>query len=69
MILHALGFSGRALYFTPDFFRNRPVDLLIGDGIKPDNLHDDCLGTALDALLYHAKPITSSLTAASLQAF
>lgn len=50
MILNALGFSGRALYLTPDFFRNRPLDLLIGENITADDLHDDCLGTALDAL-------------------
>lgn len=53
MILNALGFSGRALYLTPDFFRNRPVDLLIGKGVEADDLHDDCLGTALDALYNH----------------
>lgn len=41
------------LNLTPDFFRNRPLDLLIGDGNQPDDLHDDCLGTALDALFDH----------------
>lgn len=53
MILNALGFSGRALYLTPNFFRNRPIDRLIGEGIRADDLHDDCLGTALDALYDH----------------
>lgn len=53
MILNALGFSGRALYLTPEFFTNRPLDLLIGEGVVPEDLHDDCLGTALDALYDH----------------
>lgn len=50
MILNALGFTGRALYLTPEFYRTRPVDVLLGESIKAEDLHDDCLGTALDAL-------------------
>jgi transposase len=50
MILNALGFTGRALYLTPEFFRTRPVDVLLGPEVRPEDLHDDCLGTALDAL-------------------
>lgn len=48
-----MSFSGRALYLTPSFFRNRPVNRLIGEGIETEDLHDDCLGTALDALYDH----------------
>ena len=29
MILNALGFVSRPLYLTPEFFSNKPVDLLI----------------------------------------
>lgn len=50
MILNALGFSGRALYLTPRFYQNRPVDVLIGPEITADQLNDASLGTALDAL-------------------
>lgn len=50
MILNGLGFTGRALYLTPEFFRNRPVETLIGEGLTAEDLHDDCMGTALDAL-------------------
>lgn len=50
MIINALGFSNRAMYLHPKFYRNKPVDLLIGENISADDLHDDCLGTALDAL-------------------
>ena len=50
MILNALGFSGRALYLTPEFYKHRPVDVLLDSEIEAKDLHDDCLGTALDAL-------------------
>lgn len=50
IILNALGFSGRAMYLHSDYYRKRPVDLLVGEGIEPGDLNDDCLGSALDAL-------------------
>jgi transposase len=50
MILNALGFTGRALYLTPRFYKNRPVDLLVGEGVEAGDLHDSSLGTALDAI-------------------
>jgi len=50
MILNALGFTGRALYLTPRFYTNRPVDQLVGTGIKARDLHDSSLGTALDTI-------------------
>jgi transposase len=50
MILNALGFSGRALYLHHRFYKNRPVDILIGEGLTPEDLNDDCLGSALDAI-------------------
>ena len=50
MILNALGFTGRALYLTPQFYTSRPVDLLVGEGIQAHDLHESSLGTALDAI-------------------
>lgn len=50
IILNALGLSGRAMYLHPDYYRKRPVELLVGEGIEPEDLNDDCLGSALDAL-------------------
>lgn len=50
MVLNGLGFASRALYLTPEFFANKPVDLLIRPGLQPADLHDDSLGRALDAL-------------------
>jgi transposase len=53
MVLNALGFVGSALYLTPEFFDNKPVDLLIHEGLTADDFNDDSLGRALD-MLYNA---------------
>src|SRR5690606_6327380 len=50
LVINALGFVGRPLYLTPEFFANKPVELLVGEGIEATDLNDDCLGRALDAL-------------------
>ena len=50
MILNGLGFAHRTLYLTPDFFKDKPVEHLLGEGIAASDLHDDCLGDTLDAL-------------------
>ena len=50
MVLNALGFVGRPLYLTPEFFANKPVEVLIRPGIRAEMLNDDSLGRALDAL-------------------
>jgi transposase len=53
MVLNGLGFSNRRLYLVPQFFAHKPVERLIGPGITPEDLNDDCLGRALDWLTAH----------------
>jgi len=48
MVLNGLGFVGRPLYLTPEFYRTKPLDVLIGAGIEADDLNSDSLGKALD---------------------
>lgn len=48
MILNALGFVGRALYMTPDYLSNKPVDLLIGPELSAADFNDDALDRCLD---------------------
>lgn len=48
MVLNALGFSDKAMYLTPKFFKHRPTELLIGQGIQAEWLNESSLGTALD---------------------
>lgn len=50
MILNALGFVGRPLYLTSEFFKTKPVGLLIREGLQAEDFNDDSLGRALDAL-------------------
>jgi transposase len=50
MVLNGLGFVGRALYLMPEFFANKPVDLLVGEGLVAEDLNSDSLGKALDRL-------------------
>lgn len=51
MILNGLGFHSRTLHMFPDFFKHKPLELLLGkEGILPEHLNDDVLGRTLDAL-------------------
>jgi len=50
MILNALGFSSRPLYLSCEFFKNKSVESLFGQGFQADDFNDDSLGRALDAL-------------------
>jgi transposase len=50
LILNALGFVGRALYLTPDYLNQKPVDLLIGAEMKAEDFNDDTLDRCLDDL-------------------
>ena len=48
MILNGLGFTQNPIYLTPKFFADKPIELLIGEGVKPEHLNDDALGRTLD---------------------
>jgi transposase len=50
MILNALGFVGRALYLTPGYLDNKPVDVLIGEDVCAADFTDDTLARCLDDL-------------------
>jgi transposase len=50
MIINGLGFTGQTLYLFPEFFEDKPIDRLIGEGIQAGHLNDKVLGRALDSL-------------------
>ncbi len=63
MILNGLGFANRQLYLVPQFFENKPLDILIRKGIEPSNLNDTVLGRALDSLYeYGVTPLFSLIS-------
>jgi transposase len=66
MILNGLGFSNRQLYLVPQYFENKPVEHLLGEGISADMLNDDCLGRTLDWLYAH--DVTTLFAGLALQA-
>lgn len=44
MVINGLGFANQRLYLVPQFFEGKPVESLIGAGVKPADLNDDTLG-------------------------
>ncbi len=50
MVLNGLGFVNKQLYLIPSFFKNKPVERLIGKNVEYQHLNDDTLGRALDAI-------------------
>jgi transposase len=50
MVLNGLGFVNKPLYLVPRFFVNKPVERLVGEGIRAEELNDDVLGRSLDTL-------------------
>ena len=50
MILNGLGFTNRRLYLTHQFFANKPVEQLLGPGIRAEALTAHTLGQALDEI-------------------
>lgn len=50
MILNGLGFVVRTLHMYPEYFKERPAERFLGEGIKAEHINDDALGRCLDAL-------------------
>lgn len=50
LILNGLGFSERRLYLTSRFFSDKPIELLLGEGIQADFLNDGVIGRAMDQI-------------------
>jgi transposase len=48
LIINGLGFVQRTLYMVPSFFDDKPIALLLGNGVTADQLNDTTLGRALD---------------------
>jgi transposase len=68
MILIGLGFVSRALYLVPHFFQDKPVERLLGPGIRAEHLNDDALGRAMDDLYeYGVERLYPQLAAPAVQ--
>jgi transposase len=50
IIDHGLGFVSAPLYLFPQFFQDKPVEKLLGEGIKAEYINDDKIGRVMDEL-------------------
>lgn len=50
MIVNGLGMVSAPLYLFNKFFTGKATEHLLGEGICPEHLNDDCLGRVLDKL-------------------
>lgn len=50
MIINGLGFLNKRLYMVTRFFKDKPTEKLIAEGIKAEHLNDDILGKTLDQI-------------------
>ncbi len=67
MIINGLGMISSPLYLFQKFFEGKATEHLLGEGILPEHLNDDCLGRALDKLYQEGVTkvfVTVALTAA-----
>jgi len=48
IILNGLGYLSKPLYLFPEFFRDKPVERLLGEGIKAEEINDDKIGRVMD---------------------
>jgi len=50
MVLNGLGFAEHALYLTPHFFKDKPIERLIFPNIRAEQLNDTTFGRAMDSI-------------------
>ncbi len=50
IIINGLGFLSKPLYLFPRFFDDKPVESLLGNGIKAEYINDDKIGRVMDLL-------------------
>ena len=60
MILNGLGFSDRPISLTPQFFENKPLDVLFREGVRPEYFNRFKLGRILDKVCAYGCDLLSS---------
>ncbi len=66
MIINGMGMITSPLYLFEKFFEGKATEHLLGEGILPGHLNDDCLGRALDKL--YAAGVTKVFITLALKA-
>lgn len=50
MVLNGLGFTGMTLHMYSEYFKDKPLNKLLGEGVLAEHINDDALGRCLDSL-------------------
>lgn len=70
MILNAMGFVSAPLYLFSEFFQGKPVEHLLGAGIRAEHLNDDRIGRVLDEMFdYGTTPLFVKVAMQAVQRF
>jgi len=67
MILNGLGFSNRPISLTPQFFENKPLDVLFREGVRPEHFNRFKLGRSLDKVYTYGCDLLFSELALSVR--
>jgi len=69
LIINGLGFTGRPMYLTPQFFTTKATEILIGEGIEASQINDNTIGRAMDALYeYGVSPLFGQISVNAFEA-
>ena len=67
LIINGLGFTGRPMYLTSQFFTTKATEILIDEGVEASHINDNTIGRAMDTLYeYGVSPLFGQI---SVQAF
>jgi transposase len=50
ILMNGLGFVSRPLYLFSQFFEDKGIEILLGEGVKSDYINDDKIGRVMDKL-------------------
>ncbi|MGV2390554.1 MAG UNVERIFIED_CONTAM: DUF4277 domain-containing protein [Microcystis novacekii LVE1205-3] len=50
IIINGLDFISKPLYLFPQFFANKPVEELLGEGIKAEEINEHKIGRVMDEI-------------------
>ncbi len=50
ILINGLGFVSRPLYLFSQFFEDKGIEILLGEGVKSDYINDDKIGRVMDKL-------------------
>ncbi len=53
ILINGLGFVSRPLYLFSQFFEDKAIEILLGEGVKSDYINDDKIGRVMDKLYKH----------------